>query len=196
MATQVVGIAASPRPIGNSTSLLEAVLNVARNKYLDVEEVHLNDLHYKGCQACLECSTSGRCEQADEAQEVIKELAEASVWVFASPIYFDGVSGQMKMFFDRLYSFANAKKKLPGKHRAALLVTYEAPRNEFYEEVARRMGNYFRWFGDFEMVEVLAVSMAGSSQPVRNRPELLAQAKSLGEKLFSGIPALQPALGA
>lgn len=196
MSIQVLGVAGSPRPYGNSAALLDEVLDVARNKGLDVEQVSLNDLYYKGCQACLECVEEDRCQQPDELQGVMARLLEAKVWVFAAPIYFDGVCGQMKLFFDRLYSLVNARTKLPGRRRAALLVTYDAPRDDFYDEVARRMAGHFHSFGDFEVVEVLALPMAGSSDPVHNRPEAVVQAKAIGENLFVGIeqPAEQAVL--
>lgn len=191
MCIQVLGIAGSPRRYGNSTALLDEVLDVARDKGLSVEQVSLNDLYYRGCQACLECVEDGRCRQADELRGVMAKLLEAKVWVFAAPIYFDGVCGQMKMFFDRLYSLASSRTKLPGQRRAGLLITYDAQQNDFYDEVARRLAGYFPSFGDFETVDVLALPMAGSREPVRKRTEIVAQARALGENLFAGIE--QPA---
>lgn len=195
MTIHVLGVAGSPRPQGNSTSLLDGVLEVARDKGLDVGEVSLNDLYYRGCQACLGCVQAGRCVLPDECQALLSQLIQAHIWVFAAPIYFDGVSGQMKLFFDRLFSLTHEGCRLQGKRRAALLVTYEAPRSEFYEEVVRRLAGYFPRFGEFEKVETLAISMGDATTPVRDRPEVMSQAKALAARLFEGVsqPAGPPA---
>lgn len=187
MLAQVLGVAGSPRSTGNSTTLLNEILEIARDKGLDTEEIMLNDLHFKGCQACLGCVEEGECVQADELQAVYVKLNQAKAWVFSAPILFDGVSGQMKLFLDRLYSLINARTKLPGTHRAALILTYEAPRNEFYEQLARRLGEYFTRLGTFDIVEALPISLGGSSQSIRERPEVMAQVKALAEKLFAGL---------
>ncbi len=186
MAIQVLGLAGSPRPYGNSTMLLDEVLEIGRDRGLRVSKVMLNDLYYKGCQACLGCVENAWCVQSDEIQDVLKALKEAHTWVLASPIYFDGVSGQMKLFFDRLYSLTQDKSKLPGERRGAVIVTYDAGPNEFYDEIARRLGGYLNWFGTFKVVEVLTVPMAGSTKSVRDRPEIMAQVRALSEKLFEG----------
>jgi multimeric flavodoxin WrbA len=187
MVAQVLGVAGSPRSAGNSTALLNEVLGIAREKGLNTEEVILNDLYFKGCQACLGCAEEGECVQADELQGVYAKLTRAKAWVFSAPILFDGVSGQMKLFLDRLYSLINTRKKLPGTHRAALILTYEAPRNEFYEQLAQRLGEYFQRLGTFDVVEALPISLGGSSQSIRERPEVMAQVKTLAEKIFVGM---------
>jgi multimeric flavodoxin WrbA len=167
--------------------LLNEVLEIARDKGLNTEEVTLNDLYFKGCQACLGCAEDGECVQPDELQGVYTKLARAKAWVFSAPILFDGVSGQMKLFLDRLYSLINARTKLPGTHRAALILTYEAPRNEFYEQLAQRLGDYFQRLGTFDVVEALPISLGGSSLSIRERPEVMARVKTLAEKIFAGL---------
>ncbi len=187
MVAQVLGVAGSPRRIGNSTAVLNEVLEIARDKGLNTEEVTLNDLYFKGCQACLGCAEEGECVQPDELQGVYAKLSKAKAWVFSAPIFFDGVSGQMKIFLDRLYSLANTRRKLPGTHRAALILTYEAPRNEFYEQLAQRLGAFFKRLGAFDVVEALPISVGTSSESIRNRPEIMAQVTTLAEKLFVGM---------
>ena len=51
-----------------------------------------------GCLACEYCHTKGNgaCVQKDDMQEVYSLLGEADMLVIASPIYYHGVSGQLK----------------------------------------------------------------------------------------------------
>ena len=93
----------------------------------------------------------------------------------------------MKAFFDRLYCLTQPGAKLSGVRRGAIIVTYEAKRTGFYDDVARRLANYFGWFGEFEMAEVLSVPALGSADAARGNPDVLADARELGRKLFAEI---------
>jgi len=188
MAASVLGIAGSPRRAGNSTTLLNEMLGVAQQAGLATEQVYLNSLSYKPCQACRGCAETGVCVLKDDMTGLYDKLKEAKVWILASPIYFDSVSAQLKSFFDRLYCLTHPRVKLPGVRRGAVIVTYEAKRSAFYEEVARRFAGYFGWFGEFEMSEVLAVPELGSEDAARNNPTVLAQAREFGQRLFADLP--------
>jgi multimeric flavodoxin WrbA len=183
----VLGISGSPRREGNSETLLHAVLEGAKEAGAETEIVRLNDLTYRGCQACDACFTAGRCPQRDGLTAVIEKLREADVWIFSSPIYYDGVSGQLKTFFDRCRCFNSDPGKKERRRAGAILVTYEADRTEFYHETARRLAAYFNWFGRFEPVEVLAEPNLGPPDAASRRPGLLAKARALGKRLAEGL---------
>ena len=61
-----------------------------------------------GCLACEYCHTEGRgsCIQKDDMQQVYDLLRQADMLVLASPIYYHGLSGQLKCAIDRFYSAA------------------------------------------------------------------------------------------
>jgi len=187
MAELAIAIAGSPRRNGNSTTLLKEALKATEESGLRTELIHLNDLSYRGCQACMGCEKTGQCVTKDDMSGIYEKLLEAKVWIFASPIYFCSVSGQMKTFFDRLYCWAQPAFKLPGTRRGAFIVTYEAKESDFYAEVARRLVRYFKWFGDFEVTEVFAAPRLGAADAAKNKPELLEQARALGRKLCEGL---------
>ena len=60
----------------------------------------------KGCLACEYCHGKGNCEcvQKDGMQEIYALLRETNMLVLASPIYYHGISGQLKCVIDRFYS--------------------------------------------------------------------------------------------
>src|SRR5512138_572916 len=161
---RAVGIAASPRRNGNSTTLLRAALQGAADAGAETAVIRLNDLTFKGCQACVSCP-EGACRQHDALNPVLAALQMADVWLFATPVYFDGLAGPRKTFFDRLYWFRRQgtaiKPRLQGQRRAALLLTYEDPENDFYREMGRRIVQYVPSFGDFAPPEVLSFSSLG-----------------------------------
>lgn len=54
------------------------------------------------CKACYVCFKTERCVQRDDMQDVLEKVAACDVMVLASPTYFLTMSGQMKIFIDRL----------------------------------------------------------------------------------------------
>lgn len=57
-----------------------------------------------GCIACNKCEMKNPCIFKDDFVEAREKLIEADVVVFATPIYFYGMSAQIKLCIDRFYS--------------------------------------------------------------------------------------------
>jgi len=187
---KVIGIAGSARKTGNSTTLLEAVLRGATRIGMTTQVVHLDGLTFKGCQGCEKCSTTGQCILDDDLTPILEELKSAEGWVLASPIYYDGISGQMKTFFDRCRTFTKdpqtqkLKPQMPGKKKGIVLVTYADRLRTEYAREAAKLAKYLGWMGDFGKVEILVEGGLGSRAAAAQRPDLLARAEKLGEELF------------
>ena len=188
---KVIGIAGSARREGNSSTLLKAVLAGATSAGARTECVYLNELNFRGCQGCTPCTEDATCRIKDELTPVLAAVRAADIWVLAAPIYFDGVCGQMKLFFDRLHHLINqagkTKKLLPGKRAAAVVITYEDKPRDDYLDVARRMVYYLGWMGDFDPTEILVGARLRPPDAARARPELLAEAEELGRRLVEGL---------
>jgi multimeric flavodoxin WrbA len=71
---------------------------------VDVEEIFLKDLDIRPCLGKLVCwvKTPGKCCQNDDMVELLEKQKKADIWVFATPLYWDGVTGPMKNLLDRL----------------------------------------------------------------------------------------------
>lgn len=99
-------ICTSPRSGSNSTLLASQFAAGAEDAGIAVETISLADSEPGFCQACYYClSHSGQCFQQDIMNSVREKLIEADVLVFATPVYFYGMSGQMKTFIDRTIAF-------------------------------------------------------------------------------------------
>ena len=186
----VIGVAGSARKNGNSATLMRAVLRGAAQAGADVKEVYLNGLAFKGCQGCFPCSPKGRCILNDELTPVLEELRSAEGWVLASPIYYDGVSGQMKTFFDRCRTFTRdpgareLKPQLEGKRQGVVIVAYEDNPRDDYRHEAQKLANYLAWMGDFGDVELMCEGNLSARDAAAGKPELLARAEELGKRVF------------
>ncbi len=98
----------SPRPGGCTSRMVAAFREGAEaaGNQVDVVEVCRLDLH--GCLACEYCHGKGHgeCAQKDDMGKIYSLLKEAEMLVIASPIYYHGLSGQLKCAIDRLYAVA------------------------------------------------------------------------------------------
>ena len=58
------------------------------------------DIHF--CTGCLACQKTGKCVIHDDMNDMQEIVRTSDVLVFATPIYYYEMSGQMKTFLDRL----------------------------------------------------------------------------------------------
>lgn len=110
---KVLAVVGSPRPGGNSDLLTGSFLTGARERGVEsVEIIYLNQLNLRPCQGCDGCATDGICIIADDMQEIYRQVQTASGVLLASPIYFEGLSAQAKIFIDRFQCWWQAKYRL------------------------------------------------------------------------------------
>ena len=132
----------SPRPKGNTKGMVEAFREGAVTAGNRVDVVDVCRLKIGGCRACEYCHTKGHgsCIQKDDMQEVYALLKEAEMLVIASPIYYHGISGQLKCVIDRFYAAAYPTKPPHLKKVAMILSSGDA---NMYD------GAMFSYQGDF-----------------------------------------------
>lgn len=97
----VLIISTSLRKTSNSHLLAEAFAKGAKASGNDVEIVTLHGKDLKFCIGCLSCVKTGKCVIKDDAPELVGKMHDADVLVFATPIYYYEMSGQMKTLLDR-----------------------------------------------------------------------------------------------
>ncbi len=101
MAKKVLIISTGIRPSSNSEMLAKAFADGARESGNDVEFVSLKDKAIGFCKGCLACQKLGHCVIKDDANAITEKMLTADVIVWATPIYYYEMSGQMKTMIDR-----------------------------------------------------------------------------------------------
>ena len=101
MNKKVLIISSSPRKGGNSETLATAFAKGAREAGNQVETVYLREKQVGFCKGCLACLKLGHCVIQDDAVEIVVKMHDANVLVFATPVYYYCVSGQLKTMLDR-----------------------------------------------------------------------------------------------
>lgn len=101
---KVLIISSSPRKNGNSQLLCEKFKEGAESQGNEVCLIRLAEKNIGFCHACDACMKNGGiCVLQDDMREILEKYKEADVLVLSTPVYFYGISAQMKTFIDRTY---------------------------------------------------------------------------------------------
>jgi len=116
---KVVAVNSSPwMDKGNTALILDPFLEGMREAGAEVELFYTKKLDIKPCQGEFNCwfKSPGSCFQEDDMPMLHPKFQVADIWVFATPLYVDGVSGPMKNLFDRLIPIAEPFIELRDDH--------------------------------------------------------------------------------
>ncbi len=91
----------SPRPKGNTTLLLDALVEGAAETGLRVESFQIARMDIRPCRACNHCFKEGECIQQDDMQLIYPHLFTAGGVAMAAPIFSMNICAQAKALIDR-----------------------------------------------------------------------------------------------
>ena len=100
--SKVLVISTSLRLKSNSDALAESLIRGARDAGHEVEHISLKGKDLKFCTGCLACQKTQQCVLKDDAVRIAERVKASDTLVFATPIYYYAMSGQMKTLLDRL----------------------------------------------------------------------------------------------
>ncbi|HSQ93995.1 MAG TPA: flavodoxin family protein [Methanoregula sp.] len=176
---KIIAINGSPRTIQSTTrKLAQAVLEGAAELGVETEIVDLCDLRVTPCTACEGCSFNGICVYDDDVPIIVERMKEADGILFASPVYIDNVSGQMKIFFDRLADVIHYQT-LAGKYGCSVATTHTSGG----DEVIAYQNHVLNYLG-IVAVGGLSIATGGDTDVVDSRE---ADGRELGRKLGHAI---------
>ena len=169
-------LAGSPRKGGNTELLVEAFVKGASQKH-HVEVVSVHDYKVNPCMGCNACfkSESNSCVQKDDMPLIYEKMAVADMLVIASPVYFYGLSAQLKAVIDR---FHNPIRDTYHIKKTALLLVGAASLPELFDSILaqyRLCLNFFK-LEDVGRVLVRGVKDKGDIQ----NTEAIQRANELG----------------
>ena len=95
----------SVRKDGNTAMLANAFADGARTHY-NVEIISVGEMNIHPCIGCNSCfgRDDHSCCQNDDMKLVYQKMQTADVLVLASPVYFYGISAQLKAVIDRFHT--------------------------------------------------------------------------------------------
>lgn len=176
---KILAIHGSPRTVRSNTRRLAGlVLEGAAGAGAETETIDLADYRIVPCTACDACSLNGVCVNDDDVPSLLARMSEADAIVLGSPVYIDNVSGQMKVFFDRLADAIHYQQFF-GKYGCAVATTAESGG----DSVVAYLNHVLNYLG--------IISVGGMSVALGDDPAALdaaeQDARALGEKLANAV---------
>ena len=196
MTRTLVALNGSPVRGSSIDRLLQEVCAGAEDAGGRSMHFYCNELTIKPCQACGPEPTTGYCIFHDDMDPIYAALESAHAVAVGSPIYFDAVSAQLKLVMDRS-NCVTPLVRLPGggydfrpkwaRTRRGIFVTACSERHP-YELAERSVRGFLKWIG-VRWEETLAWRHEDNDPgSVVTKPELLAQARTLGRRLIESAP--------
>ena len=155
MSKKVLVISTSLRPGSNSDLLAQRFTQGAREAGHEVEVLSLRGKDLRFCNGCLACLKAPRCVIQDDANDLVEKMGAAEVLCFATPVYYYGMSGQMKTLLDR----ANPLYSADYAFRDIYLLTSAAEEDD--QVPARAESGLTGWIDCFEKARLAGTVFAG-----------------------------------
>ncbi len=116
---KIAVIKGSPHKNGSSNLLADQFAAGAREAGHDVLEFDAAHMNIHPCLGCGHCGMDGPCAQKDDMARITEALLSADMAVFVTPLYYFGMSAQLKTVIDRFYSHT---VKLSSRHIKTALI--------------------------------------------------------------------------
>lgn len=107
----ILGLQGSPRKNGNTDILLKTFMDRAAQAGASTHIIQVAKAGVADCKGCGYCEKHGTCVITDDpmATEIFGLIRQADIVVAASPVYFYGVSAQLKGLIDRCQTLWSRK---------------------------------------------------------------------------------------
>lgn len=176
----IVVIVGSPRKNGNADLLADAFIKGARGAGNSVEKLTVIGKKIGGCLGCNACfrDPEHRCVQHDDMEDCYRLLSAADVIVIATPIYFYGVSSQLKCLIDRLHNPIRSSFKVK---KLGLLAVCADEKDSACDSVVTMYRSVLSYFSllDGGIITVHSVKDKGD---IEGNPKLMA-AEEMGKEI-------------
>lgn len=179
MGKKVLIVSTSIRKGSNSEILARGVKRGVLDAGNETEFVSLTGKEIGFCRGCLACQKTGNCVIRDDMDDLIEKVREADAIVFATPIYFYEMSGQMKVFLDR----CNPLYISDYKFRSVYLVTASAEESDgVAQQTAQGLQGWIECFPKASFGGLLSCGGVIGPNEAAVREELLTAAFEFGRQ--------------
>jgi multimeric flavodoxin WrbA len=184
---KVLGIYGSPRKGGNTDQLLDQALKGAESAGAETSVVYARRLKISGCLECGGCDETGTCVVKDDMQSVYPMMEESAVVFLASPIFFYGLTAQVKAVVDRSQALWSKRRLTKGPKEMdrfdsgrGYLIAAGATRGKNLFEGVQLEARYFFDALDMSYEGGIFFRSLEKKNAVRENPETLQEAFNLG----------------
>ena len=182
---KVVGIEGSPRKNGNTEKLVRTILDGAEKGGAQTRFIKLIDHDLKICRGCGTCRATGECVLNDDMDEVVDIIQGSDVVVLGSPVYMWQVTGNTKVFMDRLSRLVTPEfeSRIRGKKKIYFAYTQGNPNPEMFNPYFEFCENVFKLLGLELGGRILAVGTR-DKEDILSQGAVLEEAYGFGKGLY------------
>ena len=191
---KIVAIYGSPRKGGNTDTLLKKAVEGAILAGAQVDEFFLREMKISPCLEIYACKEDGRCAIKDDFQKIFNAISDSKGIIVASPVFFYGVSAQLKAFIDRCQSRWVKKYVIDGVpfgkerfNRLGLLISVGASHGKRLFDGVLLTVRYFMDAIDTKLWKSLLYRGLEDKDDVLKHEEYLVEALNAGQQLVSAI---------
>lgn len=176
---KIIILEGSPNRKGSSNLLADCFKQGAEEAGHTVEIIDAAHADIHPCTGCIHCGYEGPCVQKDEMDRIRPKILEADMPVFATPLYYYGMSAQLKVLIDRFCAFNSSVQR---RHmKSALLAAAWNSDDWTFEALESHYKTLVRYLNLADMGMVLG---AGCGTPSMTRhSQFPQQAYNLGNRL-------------
>lgn len=177
---KVLIISTSLKNNSNSEILAHETERGAKDAGHEVEFVSLKNKQIAFCKGCMACQKVGHCIIDDDANEITEKIKNSDVIVWATPIYYYEMSGQMKTLIDR----ANSLYTSGHKFNEVYVITSSADASSGVVQTV--LSGVKGWIACFSGVKLAGYVEAGGLEApndAENRKDLLEKAYNMGKNI-------------
>jgi len=184
LAKNILIINGATRKNGNTDIIINKIIEGSINEKAKINLIELRNKKINDCIGCYTCYEKNKCSINDDMKEILVSINRSDMIIFASPIYWWGVTGIMKIFIDRLYFYYSLPNKNLISGKKAIVV---APMNmkqdnnktkifiEFYNILFDNLG--------LAKINIFFFDNISEKGEILNNPDYIEQAYTIGKNL-------------
>lgn len=184
---KVLGIMGSPRMGGNTDLLLDEALKGAQSKGAEVEKIIVDKLKIAPCKEYYGCLSDGNCVIRDDMDAIYPKLLSADRVIVASPMFFYGLTSQLKALIDRCQALWARryvlKQGVPTAGRKGAFIGVGATRGKQLFDGSRLVIKYFFSAIGVTYADELLIRDVDKKGEIKEQPTALSDAFELGKRL-------------
>jgi len=181
---RIVAVVGSNRR-GNTYAMVEAACHALRD--FEVELLHVKGMLGESCDGCLQCDESGDCHVDDPMRKAVADIAKADGLVLGTPARWALLSGELKVFLDRLNPLA-VKGSLAGK-KALLLVVGQCEGDDAWsiKSALESLKSFCRSAGIEVVADVQAQGCLNADDVIARHPAILVDCRTAAQLLADAL---------
>ncbi len=177
---KVLIISTSLRNNSNSELLAKSLAEGAEKAGNTIDFISLKGKNINFCTGCGSCDSTQKCILNDDAIEIANKAKDSDVLVFATPIYFNDMSGQLKTLLDRFNQLMSSDYVFRDVY---LVATAEDSDISAIDTAQKSLSG---WVGSFKKTKLSGIIRGvgiGDPGDATNCPSIIEKAYEMGSKI-------------